>query len=334
MKFTDKVAFGKRVVDRNGFVSVPAVITRVGIQQYGVDELRRDVSLEGALNGKTGLVNVFRPPETVFNPLTIDSFKNMPVTFLHPDDGVTPYNARSYIGGHIGEDVGKMSDRDLGCTIHLHDKDVIDISFGIETSAGYECPIIQEDGEYEGEKYHFRFDGPMLANHLALVPAGRCGPECKVLDKKQEIIMKLDTEALTQVQEEVKPLITAAVEAAVAPAVAAAVDALKIGDTAATAVKTALDSAKAQAIADAAVIAKTDAVHAKVKPLLGSKFDATKSCHDLLVMAVGDLVADADKKSDEYLNDKVDEIVAERAKAVITKSDASVKIINLKAFGN
>jgi len=343
MRFFDKVAFGKRVTDQNGFVHAPAVITRVGVQQYHVDELRRDKSLEGALNGKSGLMNVFRPPETVFNPLTIDSFKNMPVTVSHPDNMVHPENARYVQAGHIGEDVKQISNKDLGCTIHLTDKDAIAISHGIETSAGYDCPIIAEDGEFEGVKYSFRFDGPMIGNHLALVPAGRCGPDCKVLDNKQE--MNMD-------EAKVQAMIDAAigaVDAKIQTAVTDAVSAMKIGDMVADAcakvmkdqrdaeeaAKLAAQNTDAQKQADAAALESKVALRAKVQPLLGDKYDASKTDHELLVLAIGDSVKDADKKSDAYLQDKLDEIIEDRkgGQSSVLKIDSSVKVIKLKAFG-
>lgn len=342
MRFIDKVSFGKRVTDQNGFVHAPAVITRVGVQRYHVDELRRAPALAGALAGKAGLVNVFRPPETVFHPLTADSFKNMPVTVSHPDEMVHVQNARYVQTGHIGEDVRAITDKDLGCTIHLTDKGAIDISRGIETSAGYDCPIIADDGEFEGEKYNFRFDGPMIGNHLALVPEGRCGPNCKVLDTKEN---EMD-------EAKVKSMIDSAiadVDAKITAGVTDAVTALKIGDMVADSItkvladqkaadeaaKLAAQNTDAQRSKDAAVEAAKIAIHAKVQPLLGDKYDATKSVHELLVLTIGDSVKDADKRCDEYLQDKLDEIIEERkgGQSNVVKMDSGAKIIKLKALG-
>jgi hypothetical protein len=342
MLLTDKVFLGKRVTDHNGFVSAPCVITKVGISKYHVDELRRDPSLRASLAGRSGLIDVFRPHETVFSPLTIDSFKNKPVTIGHPDEFVKPDNAKYVVGGHVGEDVCKIADNDLGCTIHLHDSATIDISKGIETSAGYDCPIIAESGEWQGIKFDFRFDGPMIANHLALVPRGRTGS--KVLDHQQENKMKLDNEVLEAINSAVTaaigPAITAAigpaVTAAVTPAVGDAITGLKIDEMVGAAVTAKFDAVKLDAKTQADEKLKTDkkvALHAKIQPLLGDKYDSAKTDHELLVLSVGDTVENADKRSDEYLEDKLDDLIKERANGGTIKTDAAgVKVLNLKAF--
>jgi len=341
MFFVDKASIGKRVTDQNGFVSAPAVITRVGIQKYHVDELRRDKRLTASLQGASGLVSVFRPKDTVFNPLTIDSFRNLPVTVGHPQGGVSPRTARFVQTGHVGEDVKAIDEKNLGCTIHLTDKDAIDISKGIETSAGYECPIVADEGEFEGEKYKFRFDGPMIGNHLALVEAGRCGSECSVLDNEKENAME-DKEVKVLVKDTVETVVPAIVKTAVKDAITAA----DLGEMVSSAVKASVEAmedkrkdeaAKAKAKADAKALAdaatqKSISLRAKLIPLMGDSYDASKSDKELMVMALGDAVKDADSKSEEYLVDKLDEISTQRKDTILKSDSASTRTLKLTAL--
>jgi hypothetical protein len=291
---------------------------------------------------------VFRPPEVVFNPLTIDSFKNIPITIQHPDSGVSPDNAKFVSSGHIGSDVSKIDDERLGATIHIYDKDAIDISRGSQTSAGYDCPVIPcEEKEYMGERYSFRFDGAMVGNHLALVPAGRCGDGCVVLDNKTEIEDMKEEEVKQMVADEV----AGATSKAVADSVKKEIEAIDIGkmisDSVAKAIadaeearqKKADEQAKKDAESEKAQKAKADALaakvdlHTKLKPLLGDKYDASKSDKDLMIDAIGDSVKDAKDKSEEYLADKIDELVEAR-KRVDTQFDGeqSTGEIRLSAF--
>lgn len=345
MRLNDKISFGQRVTDGNGFVAVPAVITKVGVQKYHVDELRREPKLRTQLTGMSGLIGVFRGPDTVFNPLTIDSFKNLPVTVQHPDGMVDTSTARFVQAGHIGADVSKIGDACLGATIHLTDKDAIEISKGSETSAGYDCPIIADTGTYAGEEYNFRFDGPMIGNHLALVPAGRCGDECKVLDKQQE--KDMDEKKVTElVETTVADAIAKAMPSVVAKAIADADMSKIVSDKVDEAfkVKEESDEAKAKLDAEAAEAKKLDdaemskkiALHAKLQNVLDSEYDSGKTDHELLVLAVGDTITDAESKSDEYLTEKVDEIAKERKDAqnvqFDSKNNSDVPTINLTAL--
>jgi hypothetical protein len=332
MIFVDKIHLGKRITDENGFVSVPAVITRVGVQQYGVEELRNDPTLAPHLDGKSGLVNVFRPPDVVFNPLTMDSFKNIPVTVQHPNGFVNTSSAKYLVVGHVGDDVVKMDTERLGTTIHLHDEEGISVSKGSQTSAGYKCDIIHESGEHEGVKYEFKFDGAMVANHLALVPAARCGDDCKVLDNEEKEmdekgIKKLVSDTVSSVVEDKLSKLKDTVAQAVTDAVKVqAEEAKKLAD-AEKLKQDKADEAKKLAEAEAEKGKKTDAVrialHAKLLPILDKEYDASKTDKELLGLALKDTVKDADKKSTEYLADKLDELIETR-KDAINFSDAEL----------
>lgn len=324
MQFNDVVTFtlGRRQTDESGFVRTPAVITKVGVQQYTKDQL--------GIPGVSGreLVNVFRPPETVFHADTIASFGHKPVTDGHPPRGVTIRNSRQVVGGHIGEDVQKIDDLTLGSTIHLTDEGFITKSKGSQTSAGYDAEIIADSGEWEGQKYDYRFDGAMIGNHLALVPNARCGKGCAVLDEENNKGKKMDAED----KKEVAGMIDAKFDELkkgqiskedVASTVA---ESLK-NHTDEQARKAKEDADKKKADEDAKkadedkekeieqrVQRKAD-VLAKVKPLMkdedynGVKDKETK---EILVACMKDSIDKADEKSEDYLEAMLDTEIAKR----------------------
>jgi len=59
-------------------------------------------------------------------------------------------------------------------------------------SLGYDSFIISEEGSYNGESFVYRFDGPMVCNHLAVLRKGdgRCGESVKILDSGDDMKKK------------------------------------------------------------------------------------------------------------------------------------------------
>ncbi|MFA7257673.1 MAG: DUF2213 domain-containing protein [Kiritimatiellales bacterium] len=338
-RFNDIVEVSRRrKVDNNGFVSVPAVITRVGIQQYRKDQL--------GIPGVTGteLVNVFRGADTVFHKDTIESFKHLPVTDGHPPEGVKPTNAKWVQGGHIGEDVAALNDSDLGSTLYLTDEGFITRSKGAQTSAGYDANIIKADGEHAGVKYEYKFDGAMIGNHLALVDRARCGNDCRVLDEgTKEGEDKMDAKEVKQIVEDAIAVHAAAQTGVITKTIQ---DALKAhqdsvdSKTAAAAQKIADDAAAETAKLqktqqDEAAITGRVELLTKIKPLLGDKFDTKKSNKELLVLAFADSVTGAADKSEDYLLACLDAELDARAKGTVRIGDAAtapVGAVHVKAI--
>ena len=324
-RFNDIIEVSKRrKVDNNGFVSVPAVITRVGVQPYRKDQL--------GIPGVTGteMVNVFRGPDTVFHKDTIESFKHLPVTDGHPPEGVKPTNAKWVQGGHIGEDVAAVNDSDLGSTLYLTDEGFITRSKGAQTSAGYDATIIQADGEFAGVKYQYKFDGAMIGNHLALVDRARCGTDCRVLDEGK--IEGEDEMDANEVKKIVEDAIAAHATTQAGVITKTIQDALKAHqDSIETKIKAdakadadaATAAAEAKKLQDAADVEGRVELLTKIKPLLGDKFDAKKSNKELLVLAFADSVKDAADKSEDYLLAFLDAELDARAKGTVRISDAA-----------
>lgn len=167
MKFIDRLLNKTK----DGFVKENVVIARVGAMDYLGSELgmgfRNDAKVE-----------VFANEDDLFNPATIESLEGMPVTIEHPASyEVTPKTFSKLGKGHI-QNIYQDGEFLKG-TIFIHDADAIEfVENGIkEVSLGYDSDIIEKDGKLV--KTNIR------ANHLAIVPEGRCGSACKIGDSKK-----------------------------------------------------------------------------------------------------------------------------------------------------
>ena len=165
-----------RILTPEGYLKATAAITTVGVQQYPASEFGADTDEP---------VGVFRPSETVFHPETIESIKLMPITMQHPTEDVNAGNHGRLAIGTVGESVEPIDEMRLGASIIINEDAVVKAILAREIeelSLGYDSYIISEEGNYNGEPYSYRFEGPMIVNHLALVDEGRCGDSVKILD--------------------------------------------------------------------------------------------------------------------------------------------------------
>ena len=175
-----------REITKEGYLKGIAAVTKVGVQYYSA----RDFGIDS-----DEMVGVFRPPETVFHAQTQESVKQQPITMTHPDEDVNSENHSRLSVGSTGEQVGPIDDERLGVNFVVNDKSIVDgiISNEIgELSLGYDSFIISEEGSYNGESYVYRFDGPMICNHLAVLRKGdgRCGESVKILDSGENMFTK------------------------------------------------------------------------------------------------------------------------------------------------
>jgi len=170
------VNFESNIDEDTGFLHVKAVIARTGIQKYLASEL-----------GDEGneVVGVFRPVKEVTAEKSIKSFTNSPITDNHPMEMVTIDNYKQYAkGSNSSVNVIQLDSGETGLEtmIVITDKDLINsIKEGKkELSVGYENILVQESGTHDGEDYEY-VQTNILANHIAVVDAGRCGGVCKLM---------------------------------------------------------------------------------------------------------------------------------------------------------
>lgn len=175
MQFTDSAPINGVRLTRDGYAVAEVRAARTGIQQYtGAEVGRPDLAV----------VNVYRPPESVFAADSMNSYGFKPVTINHPAQGVTADSwkdlAVGVVGGEVVRDGGFVK-----VPLALMDAAAIKaVQDGTrEISMGYVCDLAFEDGTTpEGEAYQ-AVQRDIRINHLALVPKGRAGPHCRIGDQ-------------------------------------------------------------------------------------------------------------------------------------------------------
>lgn len=156
----------------DGFIRENVVLARIGSMDYLGAEL-------GAEYEANKMYPVFVTEDELFSDATIASCEGADVTFIHPDAlEITLDDWSALSCGHV-QNIYRDGDYLKG-TIFVKDKDAIASieKDGIkEVSLGYDSVIIEKDGKLV--KTNIR------ANHLAIVPEGRCGSACKIGDSKK-----------------------------------------------------------------------------------------------------------------------------------------------------
>ncbi len=173
-----------RVLTPEGYLKATAAVTKVGVQDYSAREFGID---------SDEMIGVFRPPETVFHPETAESLKLKAIVFIHPEQDVDSTNHTRLAVGTVGETVEPIDSERLGASIQINDSEIVRMVLEREVeelSLGYDTFVVSEEGIFNGKKYHYKIDGPMINNHLAIVPEGRCGDTVKILDKGEGTVNK------------------------------------------------------------------------------------------------------------------------------------------------
>ncbi len=167
----------ERTYTDEGFLIVPARISRVGIQEYPA------VAMGITDKEPNAIIKVFRPEEEVFSDQSLQSFANKPVTDNHPPELVDSKNAKQYSVGHAGPEV--IKDGIFAKTIlHINDADAISkIESGkVELSNGYISDIEWIPGVTQNGENYDAIQRNIRGNHIAIVERGRAGPDCRVAD--------------------------------------------------------------------------------------------------------------------------------------------------------
>ena len=162
----DVAEIGRPVRTPQGFLRVPAYLTRAGVLEYKRDD------------GST--VRELRHPDEVFRPDSLQSLSAAPLTDLHPKEMVSPKNVRTLRVGHVGEAVRQDGHR-VAATVTIEDEQMIAMverGDRREISCGYACAIDATPGVWEGQHYD-AVQRDIVYNHAALGPRnwGRAGSE-------------------------------------------------------------------------------------------------------------------------------------------------------------
>ncbi len=160
----------KRKQIKNGYLLIEDnIVARTGIQKYKKKEL--------GLGDSNEIINVYRPPEQVFDVDSLASYEESPITIHHPKQFV---DASNHDKLSVGDLVRVKPEQESGLVradlIVKTTKGLRAIKDGLkQISMGYDANIILQDGVTpDGEQYQALATNIKI-NHCALVPVGRAG---------------------------------------------------------------------------------------------------------------------------------------------------------------
>lgn len=171
MRLTDK-AQTTRSFTKDGFLVVPATLSKLGVFDYHNKELGKDGE---------GIQRLVRTEKSLFTDETIRSFENAPITVGHPEDDVTAENWKQLAVGSVRN--VRRDGEHLAGEAWIYDAAAIKQiqQFGIkELSCGYRSELLPS--QEQGVDFEM---SPMIGNHIAIVADGRCGESCKLADEQK-----------------------------------------------------------------------------------------------------------------------------------------------------
>ncbi|WP_299663854.1 DUF2213 domain-containing protein [uncultured Ruegeria sp.] len=173
LKFSDAVTVGGTRKTDDGYLIADAFAVRTGIQVYRGEELDLPDQDE---------IRVWRPEDEVRSPQSLRTFSHAPITLGHPQR-VTADNWKDLAKGEVSTEA-EWDGNKIKLPLIIKDAEAIAaVEGGVrELSAGYVCQIEFTDGVTpEGEPYG-AIQRDIRVNHLAIVPNGRAGSECRIGD--------------------------------------------------------------------------------------------------------------------------------------------------------
>jgi hypothetical protein len=191
MFFADRMTLDAPKRTKEGFLAVRAKAARTGVYDY----MGRELDPTGQHVRADQLVKVYRPADEVFSRDAVHSFMLKPITDDHPSQAVTADNWKQHARGVAA---GAMRDGDfLAFDLVLMDSAAIAAvdSGKRELSNGYTSELtIAKDGKHPDGTVCDAWQSNIRGNHVALVRAGRAGPECRIGDAA--VCEAIDVDAL------------------------------------------------------------------------------------------------------------------------------------------
>lgn len=174
MKFSDRAPLSGVKRTKDGYVVAEAFAVRSGIQLYsGAEVGRPDLSV----------VRVFRPADEVKDPASLATFSHAPITLGHPTQDVTADNWKDLAVGEVSTEA-EWRDNKIKLPLIIKDAAAVkQLEEGTrELSAGYTCELHFGDGVSPDGQPYDATQRNIRVNHLAIVPQGRAGSECRIGD--------------------------------------------------------------------------------------------------------------------------------------------------------
>jgi len=187
----DKLKLDTHRLDHDGYLHADnALATRAGIFTYH--------------HADGSVTRELRHPDEVFKEDSASTLIQRPIVDNHPISGkVTPGNIKHLSIGTCGNKTERTDDDYLKISLLINDAAAISKitkNEKVELSCGYHADVVEESGEYKGEKYD-HVQNNIIYNHLALVNKGRAGGKARVyLDSEDAASDDFDIEAQTQLK--------------------------------------------------------------------------------------------------------------------------------------
>lgn len=182
MQFFDRFSLGQPAeiagarTMRNGAMIVQARAARSGnVQTYAGAEVERP---------DLPIVRVYRDADEIFRADSLRTFGHKPVTVDHPAGPVTSQTWRQVARGVVGGEVIRDGEF-VKIPMMLADAEAINAAKTThgEVSVGYTCDLDWTPGTApDGQPYDAR-QVKVIVDHVAIVPKGRAGPECRLGDE-------------------------------------------------------------------------------------------------------------------------------------------------------
>lgn len=217
----DFMSITSRQMTAEGYLVAPGNLARCGVQDYRAYELGLDADGMDPMK----VIRLHRPPEEVFNPASMASFENKPITIEHPSVAVTADNWRDLAAGEV-RDVTRSGELMTG-TLLVKAKDAIEaLQAGkVQLSNGYTFELDMTPGQTADGRAYDGVQRNIRGNHVALVDAARCGSACRIADSQP-------TEGVTTMADAKRKVVVDGIPLEVDDTAAAAIDKLvkQLGD--------------------------------------------------------------------------------------------------------
>jgi hypothetical protein len=183
----DLGSVSRRKKTPEGYLSVDARIARTGVQFYDAVKDFKLGELPDSIPREHGrVVRLLRPENEVFSPITLSSCANKPVTNGHPSETVSAENVRKWQVGFSRDHVKREGDmvsadlivQDKAAINRIEQEGVNQISLGYTTDIDWTTGTDDLYGPYDGVQRNIQ------CNHIAIVKAGRAGPEIRLSDSQ------------------------------------------------------------------------------------------------------------------------------------------------------
>ena len=179
----DAMSLTSRHMTDEGYLVAPGNMARTGVQEYRAYELGLDADGMDPMK----VIRLHRPAEEVFDPASMSSFENKPITIEHPPVAVTADNWRDLAAGEV-RDVTRSGDLMTG-TLLIRAKDAIEAvqSGKVQLSNGYTFELDMTSGSTADGRDYDGIQRNIRGNHVALVDAARCGSACRIADSQPNL---------------------------------------------------------------------------------------------------------------------------------------------------